>query len=42
VTPHSLVKYGVALLGRELLMVEFTTTTMLVKVIKAFLLFKAC
>lgn len=36
VTPHSLVKYGMALLGRALPIVELTTVTMEVKTIKAF------
>lgn len=36
VTPHSLVRYGMALLGSALPMVEFTTITILVKTIKAF------
>jgi len=38
VTPHSLVKYGMALLGSALPMVELTTITILMKTIKAFFL----
>lgn len=36
-TPHSLVKYGMALLGRELLIVELMTVVIVVNTIMAFL-----